>query len=118
MNYPATNTGIFLLVISLTVPFHGCKTSKSSSRQPEKKFELDFKQSEEVSEPSPEYHGSAKRINDIQHMRLEIDFDWQRITLNGKATLMVKPCFKPVSLLNLQAKNFEIREVAMLSGNL
>ncbi|MFN5210156.1 MAG: M1 family aminopeptidase [Bacteroidota bacterium] len=118
MKYPATNTGIFLLVISLTLPFHGCKTSKSSSRQPEKKFELDYTQSEEVPEPSPEYHGSVKRINDIQHMRLEIDFDWQRINLNGKATLLVKPCFKPVSVLNLQAKNFEIREVAMLSGNL
>lgn len=63
------------------------------------------------------YRVSATRVNDILHTKLEVRFDWAKAWMYGKATLTVKPYFKPVSQLVLDAKGFEIKEVSMLNGN-
>ncbi|MFN0275184.1 MAG: M1 family aminopeptidase [Chitinophagales bacterium] len=63
------------------------------------------------------YRAAATRVNDILHTKLEVSFDWPKAWMYGKATLTIKPYYRPVSQITLDAKGFEIREVSMLSGD-
>ncbi len=63
------------------------------------------------------YHGSAKRLNDLIHTNLEVRFDWAKAWMYGKATLTLKPYFYPTSTLILDAKGFEIKEIAMVTAS-
>lgn len=63
------------------------------------------------------YRATTARVNDILHTKLEVSFNWEKAWMYGKATLTVKPYFKPVTELVLDAKGFEIKEVSMLNGN-
>jgi aminopeptidase N len=65
---------------------------------------------------SPEltvYQGSATRINDIIHTKLDVSFDWTKQYMYGKATITVKPYFYPTSVLELDARGMELREVSL-----
>jgi aminopeptidase N len=66
----------------------------------------------------PRYNPSAPRINDIQHMRLEVSFDFAKKHLKGKATLDIKPHFYPVKELVLDAKGFEIHSIQLVTAGL
>src|SRR4051794_23981847 len=50
------------------------------------------------------YRESNPRMNDIIHTKLEVEFDWTRCRMNGKATLQLKPYFYPVKMLYLNAR--------------
>src|ERR1700733_12332030 len=50
------------------------------------------------------YNASATRVNDLLHTKLEINFNWEKSQLNGKATLDLKPYFYPTDTLVLDAK--------------
>ena len=63
------------------------------------------------------YHGSETRLNDLIHTNLEVKFDWAKAWMFGKATLTFKPYFYPTSTLTLDAKGFEIKEVAMVTAS-
>jgi aminopeptidase N len=60
------------------------------------------------------YQESARRVNDIIHMSLEVDFDWKKTRMNGKANLEIKPYFYSVDSLTLQAKGFDIHKVQLI----
>src|SRR5882724_3059528 len=64
--------------------------------------------------PEKKYNASATRVNDLIHTKLEINFNWERSQLNGKATLDVKPYFYPTDTLVLDAKGMDIKEVSMI----
>ena len=69
---------------------------------------------------SPEkkvYQASNTRMNDLLHTKLEVSFDWQKSYLFGKATLKIKPYFYPTSMLYLNARGMEIKEVSLLEMN-
>lgn len=57
---------------------------------------------------APIYRASNPRTNDLLHTRLEVSFDWTRCRMKGKATLLLKPYFMPVSDLCLNARGMEI----------
>lgn len=61
-----------------------------------------------------DYQASEKRINDIIHTKLEVSFNWDSAFLYGKAYLDIKPYFYPTDSLILDAKGYQIHEVAML----
>jgi aminopeptidase N len=63
------------------------------------------------------YHPSKKRVHDLLHTKLDIRFNAAKAELFGKATLTVKPYFYSTSSLELDAKGFEIKEVALVAGN-
>jgi aminopeptidase N len=70
----------------------------------------------EVKDPVRErYQESARRVNDIIHTKLEVDFDWKKTRMNGKATLDIKPYFYSVDSLTLQAKGFDLHKVQLVS---
>tara|TARA_R110002072_G_scaffold7622_3_gene41225 strand:- start:705 stop:3353 length:2649 start_codon:yes stop_codon:yes gene_type:complete len=60
------------------------------------------------------YQASEKRINDILHTKLEVSFNWDSAFLYGKANLHIKPHFYPTDSLTLDAKGFQIHEVALV----
>lgn len=62
----------------------------------------------------PPYNPSPKRNNDLLHTKLEVSFDWTSEKVFGKATLRFAPYFKKVDQLELDAKGFEIKKIALL----
>ena len=67
---------------------------------------------------TPIYHESVAHENDIINTRLELQPDWEKAALRGKATLTLKPYFYSQSQVKLNAVGFEINELALLkNGN-
>ncbi len=64
-----------------------------------------------------DYHPSADRMNDLIHSSLKLQPDWDKKELNGQATLTLKPYFYPVTYLQLDAKGFDLHQVAMISDD-
>jgi len=60
------------------------------------------------------YNPSEKRVNDLLHTKIEISFDWAKQWAYGKATLKLKPYFYETNILKLDAKGFELNEVALV----
>ncbi|MDC0230398.1 M1 family metallopeptidase [Aureispira] len=65
----------------------------------------------------PTYNPAFKRINDLLHTKLEINFDWKNQYLKGVATLDLKPIFYPTNALRLDAKGFDIHEISMVGND-
>lgn len=63
------------------------------------------------------YQASETRINDLIHTKLDVKFDWTKAHLYGRANLTIKPYFLPTDSLWLDAKGFEIKEIALVSKN-
>ena len=59
------------------------------------------------------YQASATRIHDLIHTHLSLSFDWEKQHVHGQARLTLKPYFYDSDILELDAKVFEIHEIAM-----
>lgn len=62
------------------------------------------------------YNASESRVNDLIHTKLEVSFDWDSTYLYGKASLTFTPYFYAVDSLILDAKGFQLHEVALLNN--
>jgi aminopeptidase N len=78
----------------------------------EEDFDFDFPSTEEFSKT---YNPSRTLYNDIVHTKLEVNFDWKKSRMNGKATITAKPHFYETDSLTLDAKGMDINSV-MLNG--
>ena len=66
-------------------------------------------------QPAPEkddswkniYRGSATKINDLVHTKLEVKFDYDKSYMYGKEWVTLKPHFYPTDSLTLDAKGME-----------
>jgi aminopeptidase N len=76
---------------------------------------LDTLKTEEKAPVFPVYQASATRSNDIIHTKLEVNFDWSKQYMYGKATLTIKPYFYATSVLELDARGMEIKQVALIT---
>ena len=65
----------------------------------------------------PVYHSSAQRANDLLHTRLELQFDWEKEQVLGRATLHLKPYFYPTQFVILDAKGFVFHQVGLKGEN-
>ena len=65
----------------------------------------------------PVYNPSHRRLNDLLHTKLELQFNWEKEHVLGKAYLEFTPYFYPQDTLVLDAKGFLIHEVALLVGD-
>jgi aminopeptidase N len=63
-----------------------------------------------------EYRETATRINNLVHTRLELNPDFSKSWLYGKAWLTLKPHFYPTDTLTLDAKGMDIKTVALLKN--
>ena len=61
----------------------------------------------------PKYNESNKREHDLLHTKLEVKFDYNKAWVHGNATLTLTPYFYPSNTLELDAKGFDIKKVAL-----
>lgn len=62
------------------------------------------------------YRATPTRDFDLIHTRLEVRFDYTHQYLLGKATITLKPHFYPQYSVTLDAKQFDIHEVSLVTG--
>ncbi|WP_290796180.1 M1 family metallopeptidase [Flavihumibacter sp. UBA7668] len=62
------------------------------------------------------YRETPARINNLVHTSLDVQFDYSKAYLNGKAWITLQPHFYPTDSLTLDAKGMEIKTVALSSG--
>lgn len=62
------------------------------------------------------YRASATQVTDILHTKLEVNFDWSKQYMYGKATITAKPYFYPTAVLELDARGMEIKQVSLVTG--
>ena len=103
---------IALSLIFLAACHHTKKTNTTVTKPEEETVELDtltvLANKNKIRE---EYQGSNTRLNDILHTKLEVNFDWKSCRMNGIATIRLKPYFRPVDWLYLNARGMEIKKV-------
>ena len=63
------------------------------------------------------YHESPERINDLLHTKLSVSFDWDKKHLLGEATLDFKPYFHSQNSVTIDAKGFDIHQIALVNQN-
>lgn len=116
-----------LLTIALVLLLNACASSRKMEVVDIEFRDLDtlFVEAEKPNELKsaadfrlPPYNPAAPRINDILHTSLDLRFDWSEETVIGRAELTVTPHFRPVSILILDAKDFEIRSVSQAGQEL
>ncbi|MFW5760280.1 MAG: M1 family aminopeptidase [Cyclobacteriaceae bacterium] len=108
-----------LSLLLLLVLFWSCKTGQDLSTSKTTKFAdtVDIIAEPIVVTPKDtEYRPERTKLHDLLHTRLEVSFDWQQQRLNGLATLELTPYFYPQDDLTLDAKNFDIHRVALISA--
>ncbi|MES2395909.1 MAG: M1 family aminopeptidase [Bacteroidota bacterium] len=106
----------YFFAIGLTLAISSCKIFKKSESANGNYpvVNLDTVETSAKTPEVPQYQASVTRINDIIHTKLDVSFDWKKQYLYGKATIKIKPYFYPTSLLQLNARGMEIKEIALL----
>ena len=64
----------------------------------------------------PRYQATYALKNDLIHTKLDLRFDWKKQQVLGKAELVLKPYFYPTSEVQIDAKGFDIHQVALVEG--
>lgn len=64
------------------------------------------------------YRGFATMHYDILHTKLNLRFDWKHSHVLGQANLRIKPYFRSIDSLVLDAVGFDIHTVSLSSGKL
>src|SRR5690606_23836890 len=57
------------------------------------------------------YHPEAERINNLEHTKLKVSFNYENQTMPGEAWITLKPHFYPTDSLRLNAQSMLIHEV-------
>jgi aminopeptidase N len=63
------------------------------------------------------YEASRERKFDLLHTSLDLQFDYDRQIVMGKAQLSLKPYFYDQEVLEIDAKDFDIHDVWLLEGD-
>jgi len=101
-----------LSILSLITIVQACKSIEPSV-VPTEYITLDTINIE-ADGPREIYRASEKRVTDLLHTKLEVSFNWDSAYLYGKANLSLRPHFYATDSLILDAKGFQIHEVAMV----
>jgi aminopeptidase N len=100
---------VFLVFVS------SCSTTKKAGRAGRIEENLDTVEVT-VSRENP-YRSSATKYFDLVNTKLEVKFDYQKQYLFGKATITLKPHFYPQTELVLDARQFDIHQVSLVTGD-
>lgn len=108
--------------VFIALIFTGCNTKKAAMTEP---MEIRVTDTVFVSEPKEEteseeqinpYRSTYRRVADLLHTDLNLNFNYQNKEVIGVANLTFTPLVYPVNSLTLDAKSFEINSVT-LSGS-
>ena len=64
------------------------------------------------------YRETPALINDLVHTKLNVKFDYDKSYMYGNAWITLKPHFYPTDSLALDAKGMELKQIAIMKGNL
>src|SRR5579862_4430607 len=62
------------------------------------------------------YRGSATKINDLVHTKLDVKFDYDKSYMYGKEWVTFTPHFYPTDTLTLDAKGMDIRKIDIVKN--
>jgi aminopeptidase N len=79
--------------------------------------ENDSEENENLPDSPAIYNPSFTIINDLVNTTLDVRFNVPKTLMYGKAWITLKPHFYPTDSLTLDAKGFDINEVALMDGN-
>jgi len=102
------------LLIGAIVIASGCTTSRISRQNSDAR--VNVMNDTVAKQEKAEFHPTHTRVIDILHTKLEVNFDWEKQYMNGKATIALKPYFYPTKEISLDAKGYEVKEVSILSN--
>ncbi len=106
------NQKSFIFSLLIIVSIAACKVNKNTSST--KQLTNTVKKETKVDLP---YKGSATLKTDIEHMILDVRFNYELQHVLGKATLKCKPYFYSLNIVELDAKNFEFHRVGLIKTN-
>ncbi len=69
-----------------------------------------------IQDTLPRYNPSYGIINDIVHTKLDVQFDWKKKYMYGKAWVTLHPHFYATDTLTLDAKGFNINKVELVNA--
>ncbi len=61
------------------------------------------------------YQPAAKRTADMLHMNLSVSFNYDKQHVYGTSAIRFKPYFAPLKSLELDARNYEIHQIALIT---
>ncbi|MGB3463773.1 MAG: M1 family aminopeptidase, partial [Cyclobacteriaceae bacterium] len=113
----------------LVLIFFSCKSTRTIQQDdppqpnPEESYDV-LKLSEaspdstivEYYHPIKDYRASRSRYFDLLHTKLELQFDWEKQQVKGKATLKLSPYFYPQDVLVLDAKSMEFSAIDLVDN--
>lgn len=116
----------FLLPLLFLFPFTSCSLFQKSTSPDEGKAvvkeateEVDSTKVEAEKKDSVQerslYRASETRVHDLVHTVLDVSFDLEKHYLHGEAEIDLTPHFYPTDSLVLDAKGFELQEVALVT---
>ncbi len=104
-----------LSVVTIAVILANCKSQKEARIQEPAEImalpELTVQSDEKEFVTLTRYQATNTRVNDLLHTKLDVQFDWEKQHLIGRAELTFQPYFYNVSTLVLDAKGFDIHKV-------
>jgi len=114
------NKNLLSFLFVLTILVSSCfpipkKTDKSVENTFEEIVNLDTMM---VSGKKPVYRETEKRENDLIHTKLQIEFDWKKQYVFGQAYIKIKPHFYETQTVKLDAKGFDLKDVALIKHGL
>ena len=131
LSYPKRNftTGVCIsLILLIPIIFIGCKSVQPKVKKADSYEEI-LSDEQKISNQNLEalrfqkeqsikgYQASVSKDFDILHMELDLEFDWQRQAVLGKARLRVKPFFYPQKILVLDAKDYELGSINWIGSD-
>ncbi len=76
-------------------------------------MDFGFAEADTINYELPAYQAAQSQPFDLTHTRLRVSFDWPNERVIGQATLRMKPMFKPMREVVVDAKGFEFKQVAL-----
>ena len=102
---------LFPVVIIFMMLNWSCKTTATTTSHDQSSNEKT-----NIAKEPETYRGSATKLHDLIHTRLEVSFDWQNKRLLGDAEITLKPHFYSTNKLYLNARGMDINEVKLIKG--
>ncbi len=103
------------VIIGFGVMLNACTSQKETAVAPVAPA-VEVEAEAEITD-RPLYQESRERKFDLIHTKLDVKFDMDKMTLDGKAELTLKPYFYKAKTLVLDAKGFDLRSVSVKGAN-
>lgn len=104
------------IIVSGFIFFSACKVNKNGTSSNSSSQNAATKATPAKQVKKAPYHAAETRLLDVQHMDLAVRFDYEKQYAYGKAVLTCKPYFYELKIAELDARGFEIRQIALLNN--